>query len=466
MARQVQAQQQQMAQAGQQGLPQGLPQPQHQPEMGLDQIQSNLGEYYGGGIVAFNGERGSDVKDESATELEKLMRPAPDTNPAPTEKDILAYMARKGEKTNLPQQRSQAAPSGLPEILQKPLEAPAETDLQRQINERRMQRMNVRPEDVRASGIKSFREMVPERSFSEEERLIKELEARRANIGKGTNPLMDLLEGIATSAPGRGGILSQGAEGVRNARGMQAQREQQNMDMLKEILGQQKAISTGKRADALEMYNVGDKAFQQAYKESIDAESGLNVSENQKQANAFGIAKNARSEAMDLWKDQQVQKRHAQDIAARKEIAMMKDKDKSEMEKVIASLQAKNPDMDYHEAYKQAYQYRFPAAQINAQTQLDRLQLARDKLVQSNPLYKDAMDIASDPNSKPKDVERAKKIMENIEALNMRGSKSEPPPAAPVATEAGNKNTVTVGGKTYSFPTAEAAEQFKKQAGI
>jgi hypothetical protein len=38
------------------------------------------------------------------------------------------------------------------------------------------------------------------------------------------------------------------------------------------------------------------------------------------------------------------------------------------------------------------------------------------------------MDIASDPNSKPKDVERAKKIMENIEALNMRGSQSEPPP--------------------------------------
>ena len=122
--------------------------------------------------------------------------------------------------------------------------------------------------------------------------------------------------------------------------------------------------------------------------------------------------------------------------------------------------------MPYHEAYEKAYQYRFPASKINAQTQQDRLQLARDKLVQSNPLYKDAMDIASDPNSKPKDVERAKKIMENIEALSMSGSQSGPPPATSVASEAGNKNTVTVGGKTYSFPTAEAAEQFKKQAGI
>jgi len=426
MARQVQAQQQQMAQAGQMGLPQGLPQPQRQPEMGLDQIQSNLGEYYGGGIVAFDGKNGSLVKDETATELEKLMSPVPDTNPTPTEKDILAYMARKGEKINL-SKPPQPAASGLPEILQKPLEAPAETDLQRQINERRMQRMNVRPEDVRASGIESFKKAVPERSFAEEEQLIKELEARRANIGKGTNPLMDLLEGIATTAPGRGGILSQGAEGVRNARAMQSQREQQNMDMLKEILGQKKAISTGKRADALELYNVGDKAFQQAYKESLEAESGLNVSENQKQANAFGIAKNARSEAMDLWKDQQTQNRHAQDLAARKEIAMMKDKEKSEMEKVIASLQAENPGMHYHEAYKLANQYKFPAAQINADVKLKAIDAARDKLMANDVNYQMAMRTVADPNSKPEAVERSKKMMENLEQMYMRNSTAAPP---------------------------------------
>jgi hypothetical protein len=287
-----------------------------------------------------------------------------------------------------------------------------------------MQRMNVRPEDVRASGIESFKKAVPERSFAEEEQLIKELEARRANIGKGTNPLMDLLEGIATSAPGRGGILSQGAEGVRNARAMQSQREQQNMDMLKEILGQKKAISTGKRADALEMYNVGDKAFQQAYKESLEAESGLNVSENQKQANAFGIAKNARSEAMDLWKDQQTQNRHAQDLAARKEIAMMKDKEKSEIEKVIESLQAKNPDMPYHEAYEKAKKYNYPAAQINAQTQLERLQLNKLKLMQSNDDYKEAFRVATDPSSKPADIQRAEQIMKNIEERFDRTSES------------------------------------------
>jgi len=54
MARQVQAQQQQMARSGlPMAVPQGTPQPQRQPQMGLDQIPTNLGEYYGGGIVAF-----------------------------------------------------------------------------------------------------------------------------------------------------------------------------------------------------------------------------------------------------------------------------------------------------------------------------------------------------------------------------------------------------------------------------
>jgi hypothetical protein len=235
--------------------------------------------------------------------------------------------------------------------------------------------------------------------------------------------------------------------------------------MLKEILGQKKTISTGKRADALELYNVGDKAFQQAYKESLEAESGLNVSENQKQANAFAIAKNARNEAMDLWKDQQVQKRHAQDLAARKEIAMMKDKDKSEMEKVIESLQAKNPSMPYHEAYEQAKKYNFPAAQINAQTKLEGLQLARTRLMQSNPSYKDAMDVVSDPDSKPKDVERAKKIMENIEALHMRGSQSEPPPPAPPASSSGASSDIPSINNNDDYNKLKPGQQYRDPQG-
>lgn len=50
----------QQAQPGQ--IPEGVPQPERQPEaQGLDQLPSNIGEFAGGGIIAFNGEEDSDV---------------------------------------------------------------------------------------------------------------------------------------------------------------------------------------------------------------------------------------------------------------------------------------------------------------------------------------------------------------------------------------------------------------------
>ena len=72
----VQAQRQQQglqALAQQQGLfgaiPENAPQPDRQPS-GLDELPANLGENYaGGGIVAFSGEDGSDVKEEEPKKL-------------------------------------------------------------------------------------------------------------------------------------------------------------------------------------------------------------------------------------------------------------------------------------------------------------------------------------------------------------------------------------------------------------
>ena len=72
----VQQQRQQQglqALAQQQGLfgavPERTPQPERQPS-GLDELQSNMGENYaGGGIVAFSGEDGSEVKDEEPKKL-------------------------------------------------------------------------------------------------------------------------------------------------------------------------------------------------------------------------------------------------------------------------------------------------------------------------------------------------------------------------------------------------------------
>jgi len=83
--------------------------------------------------------------------------------------------------------------------------------------------------------------------------------------------------------------------------------------------------------------------------------------------------------------------------------------------------------MHYHEAYKLANQYKFPAAQINADVRLKAIDAARDKLMANDVNYQAAMRTVADPNSKPEAVERSKKIMENLEQMYMRNSTAVPP---------------------------------------
>jgi len=173
----------------------------------------------------------------------------------------------------------------------------------------------------------------------------------------------------------------------------------------------------------------------------------LGLNEKQKQDMSFKVAEKAQDQAMALYRESQTQKRHAQDLAARKEIAMMKDKEKSEMEKVIASLQATHPNMHYHEAYELANQYKFPASKINAQTQQDRLQLNKLRLMQSNDDYKEAFRVATDPNSKTADVQRAEQVMKNIEERFDKGSSAAKTqtstPSAPTSQVVRNWNDIT-----------------------
>lgn len=326
MARQVQAQQMQMAKEGQMGLPQALPQPQHQPKMGLDQIPTNLGEYYGGGIVAF---KEGDLVEPTAEEIEAAKKPYIGVRRPPR---IAGEEPKKYEEDNLLKRflevlvpskyavdtpvsepakdvapaKSEAAPppteapaklpaekkSGLPDSPRlspvparpsAPLAPPAQqpelagppvsamNPPMSQVQSELAKIANMDPAAIEAERRNQYEREVGKPQFAEERELIKELQTRRANIGKGTNPLLDLLEGIATSAPGRGGILSQGAEGVRNARAMQQQREQQNMDMLKEILGQQKTITAGERAYKENLLALGKKIYDETFAQRFEA---------------------------------------------------------------------------------------------------------------------------------------------------------------------------------------------------
>lgn len=381
MARQVQAQQQQMAQAGQQGLPQGLPQPQRQPEMGLDQIQSNLGEYYGGGIVAFKtGDLVDQIPGQSdyvapegekidSSELERNIRNtilasgASISRLATPARQALALLSEAFQR-KVPQDRKESAKSEpLPDYTNdlapgmragQPIpEAPAKPPAEKKIGLPDSPRLNpaparpsvpsapaaeptaqptptqaalagiagMDPAAIEAQRRQQYEREVGKPQFQEERELIKELQTRRANIGKGTNPLMDLLEGIATSTPGRGGILSQGAEGVRNARAMQAQREQQNMDMLKEILGQQKTITSGERAYKENLFALGKKVYDDTFAQRFDALKAQGVDERDARRLASEEARAAERAAVDREQMRSQERQTNARIAAGRELS-------------------------------------------------------------------------------------------------------------------------------------------------
>jgi len=459
MARQVQAQQMQMAKEGQMGLPQGLPQPQHQPETGLDQIQSNLGEYYGGGIVAFSGEGTSLVPEaELSDEAKKLgeearrrlrmeqardafsrTAEAPKSTAGSSYKDLpktagqsglsalirtlapifgsptalstlLGGAALTGGATNAlsnatPEMREQlmgdvgsdaslaaailnaAKPSNKPSEPEQVKDlAPAKTEAAPPLPEKkpaeklprtpglpgspRLQTAekpkqeepaksepiqptqtqtalaaiaNMDPAASEKERIEQYDKLIGKPQFAEERELIKELQARRANIGKGTNPLMDLLEGIATSAPGRGGILSQGAEGVRNARAMQQQREQQNMDMLKEILGQQKTITTGERAYKENLFALGKKVYDETFAHRFEALKAQGMDERQARLIASEEAKAKQRLMFDREQLTSQERRHRETIAAGREPSGDFLAFKNEPETYKKYMEARNP---------------------------------------------------------------------------------------------------------------------------
>jgi len=412
MARQVQAQQMQMARAGQMGLPQGLPQPQRQPQMGLDQIPTNLGEYYGGGIVAFSGKDGSEVKDKYETPYDRMNRLNREAEAARGKQSELVnqipgqsdYVAPEGEKINsselernirntilasgasisrlataprqalallseafqrkVPQDRKESAKSeplpdytndlapgmraGQPILEARPKPpAPRPTGIASsprvnppaqqlelagppvgamnppvsQVQSELAKIAGMNPAEIEKQRREQYDTEVGKPQFAEERELIKELQARRANIGKGTNPLLDLLEGIASTAPGRGGVLSQGAEGVRNARAMQQQREQQNMDMLKEILGQQKTISTGERAYKENLFSLGKKVYDETFSQRFEALKAQGVDEREARRLASEEARAAQRLILEREQMASQEKQTNARIAAQRELS-------------------------------------------------------------------------------------------------------------------------------------------------
>ena len=103
---------------------------------------------------------------------------------------------------------------------------------------------------------------------------------------------------------------------MRNARAMQQQREQQNMDMLKEILGQQKTITAGERAYKENLFALGKKVYDETFAQKFEALKAQGMDERQARLIASEEAKAKQRLMFDREQLTSQERRHRETIAA------------------------------------------------------------------------------------------------------------------------------------------------------
>lgn len=345
-ARAVQEQQKQQGiqalaqQAGPQGIPEGVPQPQRQPQ-GIDHLPANVGEFAGGGIVAFatgnyvdeagnyyaeprsaeemgnedpfsalkkfaawagrNVERDpetGEVVRKTRVEEPKPVRREESRAPAPTEADMAAfdratqeYMAQRAS------QQRQQAPAPRPAVAvrsaaQAPVQAQPAANVvnnfitpesraayQDQLN----QAVMAKPEEREAARRTAYEQQVGAPETAGLESLLAEMQAKRARRqeeNKNIDPLVEQLAAIANAPRGQKWMYSllSGDAAVKSAR---TAREDQDMEMLKQIIEQQNKISDVKRGYKEQLFGIGDKERTRVYNDAFSAAKELRLSDQE-----------------------------------------------------------------------------------------------------------------------------------------------------------------------------------------
>lgn len=129
-----------------------------------------------------------------------------------------------------------------------------------------------------------------------QKRYIAELEARRAQFKKpeaGYAGLMDLLGNIAQSK-GRTWMAA-GAEGVQRQKENEAAMAQKDIETLKEIMGETTKMGEAGRQFKLATYAAGQKAYDEAYKDRLEAAKAQGLTDNEAKRLAQQAAEHAKT---------------------------------------------------------------------------------------------------------------------------------------------------------------------------
>jgi len=416
-ARMMQAQQQAQQPPQPQPIPTAPPadQPEASPEMlqqlaalqaqgkgGLDQLPSNVGNYAGGGIIAF--QTGGDTprpdkedpeerdRREREMEIQRLIaraeadkqdRPRVVSQVPPGGPDLPQGIAGARRYPKPPEVRmdTPTPPSAPPATPPQPRPAPMgilTPEQASQVKQVQLDRLNLNPYERERLAREEAEKFVGAPETASLQSLADELAAKRQRIAQRQqeNKGFDALMRNIAAAPRGLTSAAAGVFGSERMRATERELETQDFETLKSMLETQAKISDVKRGWKKDLFTIGKAEFDKVYKDNYDAAKELNKSD----AEAKKLAQEAVLEA-----DKQANAVKVANIYAGPQMAA-----NARIERAIASYKKANPkatDYEAQMAVTQPNAYLAPDKQTLAElkTLADNLRAMADPMKNPDP---------------------------------------------------------------------------------
>ena len=163
------------------------------------------------------------------------------------------------------------------------------------------------PENERIAAMERMKAMIKEPDTTQRDAMIKQLQAERdRQVGPQDSygQLMEYLGQIAATPRGLSSFGA-GAAGVRGVNALEEQRAQKRFDLGSKIIEQEQGKINDSRAFAKDMFNVGEKEYDQILKTQFEAAKQITSNEME----ALKIAKQEALKIMEMRQNAQIENR-------------------------------------------------------------------------------------------------------------------------------------------------------------
>jgi hypothetical protein len=296
----------------------------------------------GAALAALEAEERKGRKGEAPKQEEPVYDPAQATRRSQYEGGIRNLVDRPAPQA--PRPAPSIAQPAMPTALQA---APVEKSKAAKMQESFLDKS---PENERIAAMERMKAMIKEPDSTQRDAMIKQLQAERdRQVGPQDSfgQLMEYLGQIAATPRGMSSFAA-GAAGSRGVQGLEEQRAQKRFDLGSKIIEQEQGKINDSRAFAKDMFNVGEKEYDQILKTQFEAAKQITSNEME----ALKLAKQETLKIMELRQNAQIENRRidaqASSAAERMEdrkLARMQQNAQflDKMEATWANTFAKNP---------------------------------------------------------------------------------------------------------------------------